>query len=146
MMFLTAYLTSYKNSEFLYFNNNIGNADLLGDWGPLITSLQKTYFCQKGSDGKSYPYAVFASIPSAFQMMNSKYKNIVLTLNLTNANEIDETSIDKSLEIYYVYWSQLDRMTPQSFSDFKTKNVDYYNNVKEIVKKAYLESKAIGLI
>ena len=146
MMFLTAYLTSYKNSEFLYFNNNIGNADLLGDWGPLITSLQKTYFCQKGSDGKSYPYAVFASIPTAFQMMNSKYKNIVLTLNLTNANEIDETSIDKSLEIYYVYWSQLDRMTPQSFSEFKTKNVDYYNNVKEIVKKAYLEAKAIGLI
>ena len=146
MMFLTAYLTSYRNSEFLYFNNNIGNADLLGDWGPLITSLQKRYFCQKGSDGKPYPYAVLSSVPIAFQMMNSKYKNIVLTLNLTTANEIDSSSIDKSLELYYVYWAQLDRMNAQSFSEFKTKNVDYYNGVVEKVKKAYLEAKAIGLI
>jgi hypothetical protein len=122
LAFITMYIESFKNNQFVAWNNNYAGAKLNYVWpGDLRKYFNQNYLCSKQTDGTYAPYATFDNIDNVSKLLNdywSKYSGV-------------SVSAENLAKLWITKWNKK-KMSNSDFESFKKNNDGIY---KDIVNK-----------
>lgn len=136
LAFVTCYLESYQNNQFICWNNNYGGATLDYVWsGNLSTFFNKEYICQSNANGIELPFAVFSSPENHFKFLGARWTPIATGINSLTPENLTKAWITK--------WSRM--VTPSQYNSYIANQSVEYNNLLDKVRQAVTMASALGL-
>jgi hypothetical protein len=136
LAFVTCYLESYQNNQFVCWNHNYGGATLDYVWaGNLSTFFNKEYVCQTNANGLELPFAVFSSPENHFKFLGARWTPIATGINSLTPENLTKAWITK--------WSRM--VTPSQYNSYITNQSVEYNNLLDKVRQAITLASAVGL-
>jgi hypothetical protein len=129
LTFVTIYLATYNDNVFTTWNNNFCGARLDVNWrGNLQFFFNKEFICQIGSDGVSYPYAVFDDLNIMLKFMEAFWQNVSGTFSTIDAQTI------------FAKWKSnfntSNTLSAGALVDYINKNQEEYNYYLKEIEKA----------
>lgn len=119
LAFITMYIESFKNNQFVAWNNNYAGAKLNYVWpGDLRKYFNQNYLCSKQTDGTYAPYATFDNIDNVSKLLNdywSKYSGV-------------SVSAENLAKLWITKWNKK-KMSNSDFESFKKNNNDIYKDI-----------------
>ena len=122
LAFITMYIESFKNNQFIAWNNNYAGVKLNYVWpGDLRKYFNQNYLCSKQIDGTYAPYATFDNVDDVCKLLNDYWAK----------KSGFSVSADNLAKAWITMWNKK-KMSDADFNSFKVNNIDSYN---QIVKK-----------
>jgi hypothetical protein len=119
LAFITMYIESFKNNQFIAWNNNYAGVKLNYVWpGDLRKYFNQNYLCSKQIDNTYVPYATFDNIDNVSKLLNdywSKYSGV-------------SVSAENLAKLWITKWNKK-KMSNSDFESFKKNNDDIYKDI-----------------
>jgi hypothetical protein len=134
LAFITMYIESFENNQFVTWNNNYAGVKLNYVWpGDLRNYFNQDYLCRQ-KDGDFVPYATFDNIDNVSKLLDnywSKYSGV-------------SVSAENLAKLWITKWNKK-KMSNSDFESFKKNNDESYKDIVKMVQEGIVLADILKL-